>query len=269
MKRYLIALDMDGTLLNDKGEISDTTAEYLKHLNELGHIVVIASGRPIRSIIKYYHQLGLTSPVICYNGASILSPNDKTFVERNFSFPNKVIKEIYNDVGSNHIDNVMCETNKDIWLIREDETLKDFFWHDGMNVIYGELEKILHENPMTMIIKSHSTESDHLVVKAVSRHPGIKVRFWNGMYELFSEIYYEHISKAEGLKYIADFYNIPHDQTIAFGDACNDIEMLQFAGIGVAMINGDDTIKKYAKRITRLDNNHDGIIDVLKDIIQE
>lgn len=259
---------MDGTLLNDQQEISPATAAYLRSLDALGHIIVIASGRPIRAIQSYYDQLNLHSPVVCYNGASILAPNNPEFKERHFAFPRDIVKQIFNEAGKDVIENVMCETNKDIWLLKEDKTLADFFWHDGMNVIYGDINDTLNQDPMTMIIKSYSTKSDDIIRQAVNKHNGIRIRFWNGEYMIYSEIYYSHISKAEGLKYIAEYYNIPHDHIIAFGDACNDIEMLNMAGVGVAMINGDDEIKSHADIITKKDNNHDGIIDTLKEILK-
>lgn len=267
-KKYLIALDMDGTLLTSDKTISEKTKNYLRKLDKEGHIVVIASGRPIRAIKSYYDDLNLHSPVICYNGACLLSPNDPNFKEISFSFPRDVIKSIYNEVGPKYIENVMCETNKDIWLIKDNQVLADFFWHDGMNIIYGDINETLNENPMTMIIKSYSNESDDLIKAAVLKHSHLCLRFWNGNFALYSEIYYDNVSKAESLKYIAKYYEIPHSNIIAFGDASNDVDMLKMAGIGVAMKNGDDEIKKVANIITDFDNDNDGIVETLKQIIK-
>lgn len=266
--QYLIALDLDGTLLRNDGTISEQLISYLQDLEKQGHIVCIASGRPIRAISKYYNLIGLKSPMICYNGAYITAPNNPEFDDFISTFPKDLIKEIVDELGEKHIANIMCETNDDIWLIREDSVLSDFFWHVNMNVHYGRIQDILDQDPMTMLIETTSTEADPYVVKAVEKHPHLKVRFWNGLYALFSEIYYDYISKAEGLKMVADLYKIPHDHVIAIGDACNDIEMLSFAGISVAMINGDKEVKKIASIISEFDNEHDGVMHALKKIIK-
>lgn len=269
MERYLIALDMDGTLLDSNGEISTRISDYLQSLEAQGHLIVISSGRPIRAIKKYYDQLHLHSPIICYNGAYITSPYDDSFQDQVFAFPHDIIKEIYHEIDPKYIANIMCETNEEIWLLKEDDVLSKFFWHDGMTVHYGDFSNSLKQDPMTMIIESTSKEADPFIIEAVTRHPHLKVRFWNGYYSLFSEIYYENISKAAGLAYIASYYHIPHDHIIAIGDASNDIEMLSLAGHAIAMINGDVQIKKYAHVISDFDNNHDGVYYAIKSILKD
>ena len=94
VKPYIIALDMDGTLLNSKKEISFKTALYLKKLSKQGHKIIISSGRPKRSIERYYNQLKLNTPVIGYNGELIYSPNDINFNEVRHSLDKDMIKEI-------------------------------------------------------------------------------------------------------------------------------------------------------------------------------
>lgn len=267
MIKYLIAIDMDGTLLNSKKEICPKTAEYLKQLEKNGHIVVIASGRPIRSIIKYYNQLSLHSPVVCYNGANVISPYDKNFKEQSISFPCEIIKSIYNALGPKHIENVMCETNKELWVIKKDEVLESFFNPCGMKVIIGDINQTLNQNPMTMIMKSYSKEDDKYVLEELKKYKNLKLRFWNGQYNIYSEIYHSGVSKSSGLKYIADYYHIPFENIIAIGDASNDIEMFESAGIAIAMKNSDDNTKQHADIVSEFDNDHDGIMFALQKII--
>ncbi len=260
--RHLIALDLDGTLLNKDKKISKKTLAYLKHIKNQ-HVIVLATGRPYRSFIKYYQQLGLNTPMVCYNGAYVTNPTDSTFKSTSFAFPQEVVKQIYLDVGVNYLDNVMCETNENIWLLQEEKNLASFFWHDNMNIIYGPLEKTLNENPMTMIIKvkKRGQKLDQLVINAVKKHPGLSVRFW-GTSE-FCEIYYRHISKGSALLSLLKHYRIPRKYFMSFGDAENDREMLKFASVSYVMKNADEHIKKYGKFITKKDHHHDGIIEEL------
>ncbi len=67
IERRIIAFDMDGTLLTHKKKISFLTLYYLRKLTKQGHLIVLASGRPSRSLKKYYNQLKLKTPMICYN----------------------------------------------------------------------------------------------------------------------------------------------------------------------------------------------------------
>ena len=85
MNRYLIALDLDGTLLKDDKTISPTTKKYLKELEDKGHLIVLTSGRALRSVLEYYKDIGLsTSPVIAYNASSIPEIiGDKTLLLNN------------------------------------------------------------------------------------------------------------------------------------------------------------------------------------------
>jgi len=261
---HVIALDLDGTLLTDDKTIDRTTSQYLKKLEKLGHVIVIATGRPQRAIQRYYEDIGLHGPYICYNGACVKEPYDSAFDDHHFAFPKEVVKDIYNTVGHALIENIMCETNRTIWLLKEDEDLAAFFWHENMDIIYGDINDTLHENPMTMIIKSieRSPEADQRLKDAVKRHPHLMIRFWN--LSQFSEIYYDYISKGHALLDIASHYKIPNDRVLAFGDADNDLEMLTMAGVGFAMQNGQDSVKSKAARVTKWGNNESGIYHALK-----
>src|SRR5699024_11721713 len=76
-KKHLIALDLDGTLLTDSKEISARNKQMIFSAVEAGHIVVIATGRPHRASINYYHELNIDTPMVNFNGALIHHPKDK------------------------------------------------------------------------------------------------------------------------------------------------------------------------------------------------
>ena len=233
MNQYLIAIDMDGTLLKSDKTISAHTIETIKDLQRQGHIIVIASGRPFRAIKKYYEMLDLNTPVICYNGAYIHS-QDPTFPSYALSFPRHIIKDIIKDIGRDKIVNVMCETNHEIWLIQEDEFLNDF-----------------------------------IIQKAIESHRGLKCRFWSGEWNCFSEIYFESTNKANALQKITAYYKIPKQQVITIGDASNDLEMIEHFGIGIAMKNAEKDIKLKADVVSEFTNDEDGVAFALKKILKE
>ena len=268
MKKYLIALDMDGTLLNSQHCISPETKIYLKKLAKAGHKIIISSGRPIRGIRPYYNELELDTPAICYNGAYIYPGEEKDLPEYCFAFPKETILKIIKDISYDYLDNVILETNNDIYLLHDDEELDIFFTKKEMNVHLGLIEDNLNEDTMTMLIKVKDQKYNPIVQKAVESHPNFKFRFWSGKWYEISEIYYDNINKGQALEKIAEYYQIPRENIIAFGDANNDVELLKYAGIGIAMKNAEDELKEIADIITIDDNNNDGIKKTLETIIK-
>jgi Cof subfamily protein (haloacid dehalogenase superfamily) len=261
--QHLIALDLDGTLLNRSKKISQPTLQYLKKI-QADHLIVLATGRPFRSFIHYYQQLGLSTPMVCYNGAFITNPTDATFIPQSFAFPQQVVKDIEAELGGSNIENIMCETNERIWLLKQETKLASFFWHDHMTIIYGPLKKTLTENPMTMIIKvkKRGPALDQLIIQAVKQHPGLLVRFW-GESE-FCELYYRQISKGSALLKLLTYYRVSKKYFLSFGDAENDKEMLTLAEHGFVMKNAHPSMHDIGDVVTRKDHNHDGIIDELQ-----
>lgn len=267
MDSYLIAFDMDGTLLNDKKNISFLTKHYLKKLSRQGHKIVLASGRPSRAMNRYYDELGLSTPMICYNGAYLFSPKDKNFKAIEFEFPKEIICEVIDKIRP-HIKNVMCEDEENIWVDKRDDYLDKFFWYNNMNVIYGDLVDTLHKNPMTCIVQTpFEYRNEHEIEKIMEAYPNLSARFWTG--SPYFELYYQGTSKGASLQKVAEYYHIPKERIIAFGDAENDREMLSFAGIPVAMSNGKVALQDVAKYVSRKDNNHNGIYHTLKRIFKE
>jgi Cof subfamily protein (haloacid dehalogenase superfamily) len=263
VKQHLIALDLDGTLLQNNKKIDRQTVAYLKQL-KAHHRIVLASGRPFRAIIKYYKQLALDTPIVAYNGAFVAHPHDKNYSTTALAFPQDIVKAIVSELGPNVIHNVMCETNDTIWLIKEEHDLEGFFWHTNMHIIYGPIEKTLQDNPMTMILQSvkRTTAVDDQIRKVVARYPGLKVRFWGD--SLFSEVYFAHVSKGSAIQSILNYYAIPRSRMIAMGDAENDVEMLALAGTSIVMKQANSSMQSHAKLISQYDNNHQGVLQALK-----
>ncbi|MCR5332572.1 MAG: Cof-type HAD-IIB family hydrolase [Bacilli bacterium] len=266
MDRYLIAFDMDGTLLTEKKKISFLTLHYLRKLTKKGHLIVLASGRPSRALYSYYNQLKLKTPMICYNGAYTFSPYDKDFPPFEFEFPKEVVQKLYKELHP-YIEHVMCEDDTDIWVDKEDLYLDRFFWYKGMNIHKGDISEILTKNPMTMIAQKKEDLKDNSPIdNIVKQYKDIDVRYWTG--SPYLELYFKCTSKGASVKKIAEYYNIPKEKIIVFGDAENDVEMFQIAGTSIAMKNGKESLKKHATHVSIKDNENNGIYHTLKKIIK-
>lgn len=265
MDRYLFAFDMDGTLLNKKKNISLKTKRLLKKLQKQGHVVALASGRPSRSLFRYYNELNLNSPMICYNGAYLFSPKDPMFPKHEFQFPKDVVLSLYNDIKP-YVCGIMCETDTEIWVDKIDSYLDKFFWYKGMNVHEGEFEKTLNKNPMTMICKTINGKDKDKILEASYKYPEIEIRFWTG--SDYFELYFKKTSKGACVTDIANYYGIDKNHIVVFGDAENDVEMLEVAGYSIAMSNSKDFVKEHAKYISLRDNNHNGIYYTVKALLK-
>lgn len=265
-QKFLIAFDMDGTLLDDQDKkILPLTKQYLKKLNKQGHIIVLASGRPKSELMPYYDELELNSPLVCFNGIYCFNPKQDDFPIIKTTFDKNYAIEIANKLCPKYCDNIFVESNDKIWMIKEDNELIDLMWPHGVhrNIIYGDFKTTIDENPMTLIL--YKIKDENYLKEVLKKYHTSSLRLWYG--SQFGEIIFNKTSKATCLEHIRNFYNIPKENTVAFGDYSNDIEMLNWAFYSVAMNNAIDEVKKAAKYITKNDNNNEGIVDTLKEII--
>ncbi len=267
-EQYLIALDLDGTLLNNESKISKATKEYLKGLDSKGYKIVITTGRPIRNAIDFYNELNLHSPLVAYNGARVVHPHDKTFKEKEFVFPSQVIKNILNDIPDEYIDIAMCETDDNVWMSRKDNVVANDFWYRDLDIIFGDLRETVNQNVTTFIIRASKEEYKNYIANVVSKYDGVRLRFWQGYLDRFCEVYYDGTSKASGLKYVCEYYGIPEENTFAFGDEVNDLEILKFVKHGYAMKNSSKALLKDIKNVTEFTNDEDGVIKELQKLIK-
>ncbi|MGM8214684.1 Cof-type HAD-IIB family hydrolase [Bacillaceae bacterium W0354] len=268
MQRHLIALDLDGTLLTDDKVISDRTLLTLKAAREQGHIVVIATGRPYRVSKQYYAQLNLDTPIVNMNGAYIHHPKDKSWTHQHSPLPKNVALEIVDTCYGVGVQNIMAEIVDQVFIDKRYENpLIDFFL-GGIEqpAIVGNLKQTLEDDPSSMLIHPFDDRVDLIRKSIDERHTAIvDHRKWGAPFHVI-EIVRSGLHKAVGLQKIAKEYNIPQERIIAFGDEDNDLEMIDYAGVGVAMGNGIDPLKNIAKAIT-LTNTEDGVAHFLEDYL--
>ncbi|WP_078548164.1 Cof-type HAD-IIB family hydrolase [Litchfieldia alkalitelluris] len=263
-KPHLIALDLDGTLLKDDKTISSFSKSVLKKAREEGHIVVIATGRPFRSSSMYYKELGLDTPIVNFNGAFVHHPLSNAWGVYHQPMDLKTVKEIVEASEEFRVHNILAEVIDDVYFHYHDEKLLDIFSLGDPTIQTGDLRQILHHDPTALLI--HPKE-DH--VDSVRKHLSdvhaevIDHRKWGAPWHVI-EIVKSGLNKAVGLQRIAEYFNIPKDRIIAFGDEDNDFEMIEYAGHGVAMGNGIKQLKNLANSIT-LTNEEDGIAVYLKE----
>ena len=249
-EKYMIAVDLDGTIFYSLNDYDVKSTEILKELAK-EHLVIIATGRPFRSSYFYHKLLGLSTPIINYNGALCHSVHDDNFSKSIETISKDDLIKFIED-NQDKLVNVFCEIEDDIYLTSENEKITPFLHSDGGILHIGELSKILPGNPhgaMVFIKKGYGEEIQQYIYKQF--HGRLKLRIWYEDEFIYSELYDPKINKAQYLKIIAEYYSIDQDHIIAIGDGENDIEMLQYAKYGVAMGNSSEKVKNSAKYVTK------------------
>ncbi|WP_217585950.1 Cof-type HAD-IIB family hydrolase [Lentibacillus saliphilus] len=267
-KQHIIALDLDGTLLTDNKEISARNRAVAQKAIEAGHIVVIATGRPHRASIQYYNLLQLNTPMVNFNGALIHHPRDKKWDVLHNPMPVRTAREVVAAANDLHVRNIIAEVQDHVFLDRHDEDVLNIFKDTRQDSPFtiGSLKNNLSTDPTSLLI--HPRE-DHII--DLRKHLDdfhaevIEHRKWGAPWNII-EIVKKGINKAVGLHKLAHYYDIPPERIIAFGDEDNDLEMIDYAGVGVAMGNAIDELKSISKHVTTT-NEEDGVGQFLEEYL--
>jgi 5-amino-6-(5-phospho-D-ribitylamino)uracil phosphatase len=262
--KHLIALDLDGTLLTDDKIISERTLKAIAQVKEAGHEVVISTGRPYRASKMYYQQLQLTTPIVNFNGAYVHHPLDNSWGVYHESLPLEVAREVIHSCREYELKNMYAEVMDDIFAEKQEEEIMPIFHYLKDDIVHGDLLKNLKNPPTCLLI-----DSDESHVASIRNHLSnvhaevIDHRRWAAPHHII-EIVKAGMNKAIGLQKVASFYDIPRKNIIAFGDEDNDLEMIEYAGMGVAMENAIQPLKSLANHTT-FSNQNDGIAIFLED----
>ena len=265
-QKFLIVLDLDGTLLSSEKKILEKTKDYLRYLSSQGHVVTMASGRPPRAILPYYRELDLDAPLIGYNGSIILNPHEnRTIFEKRF--PKECVLDFLDTFPLSLFNNLEAEYGRTMFFLRDDKAYVDYFHKEMMDVTYGPFRDKIKEDCNSFLVALKNPEDAKRISDKCQQYPDIGMRFWYDV-ENIGEFYHYSINKSTAIQYLEKVYDIDRAHVIAFGDADNDVEMLGMAGISFAMRNGSDQLKKVATFVTEADNDHDGIYLSLKKIFE-
>lgn len=269
MKKYLFVLDLDGTLLEDWLTINDETVEYLNQIQELGHKIVLATGRPFRSSEEFYDKLKLDTPLINYNGGLVTSKHDPNFKGYSLTVDLDSVLDIFEN-NKEHIHNAFGEVIDDIYLLEDTEEIQPLLHNfNGARLFVGDFKDILDKPTNGFIIISKKGHGQ-FIEDYVETHYKEKVlhRNWGNDYEYIIELFTPETSKGNAVEYVSKYLGFEQEDIVAIGDAHNDIEMLQYAGLGVAMKNAQDRLKPFADTVTKYTNKENGVIRFIQEFLE-
>jgi len=240
----LLALDMDGTLLDGRERISPANAEWVRRAAEAGVIVCLSTGRSIFRTLPYAEELGLDAPIITANGGEVW--RRPHVLHRRICLPWETVERLYRLARS-----------RDVW-----------FWAYSTEGLYNKehwTEDIAGQEWLKFGIH---TEDDGL-----RRALWDEIASWGGL-ELSNssplnlEVNPAGVSKAAALEEVCRLVGVSMAETVAVGDSLNDLAAIRAAGLGVAVGNAQEAGKRAADAVTA-SNEEDGVALVIRRYILE
>lgn len=266
--RKLIITDLDGTALENWETLNPKTKEALMAAKEAGHIVVIATGRPARASLHFYEELGLDTPIINFNGAYIHHPKDDSFEDIVAQIPTEVIITLFDSELRNYIVNAFCEYKDHLYVLNQGDTVRDWFHIETCtSVKFGPFKETLDEHPNGFLLEAKPGYEQKVMEFLRTNYSDlVTCRNWDGDNKNIIEVFKNDTNKATAIEKLATYFNIEQKDIIAFGDGDNDIEMLTYAGVGVAMENAIDKLKEVANHVTKT-NKESGVAHYIHEYI--
>ncbi|GAD79228.1 Cof-type HAD-IIB family hydrolase [Vibrio ezurae] len=263
----LIAIDMDGTLLNTDKVISDRNKQAIFDARSKGVTVVLASGRPLEGMLDSLHQLGMDSDedyVLCYNSAVIKNVGTGKIISERL-IAGSDAKRIYQLAQER---NCNCQafskihgliTPKDSYYTQHEAKI------NGLNVTVMDFETLDDSHP---IIKTMLVDPVEVLQQIADTLPESLRRDYSVVRSapFFLEFCNPLSNKGTGVQTLAQHLGIKQSEVMCIGDAGNDHDMLKYAGLAVAMQNADDETKSLADHITD-SNNESGVATAIEKFV--
>ena len=261
-KIKLIATDIDGTLFDSNHAYNvKRLNEYITKLHQKNIKFAVASGNNFSHMDEVFAEAKGIDALVAENGAQILVDGKTIFedtldldqlieINQEFNQQLDLISLCFSGVNGTYVEYDSPQTN-DYYinnLVRVDKIadIDDKIFKMNIRIADDQLD------PAVDFINQKFGDQIHA---AVSGFGSI-------------DIIAQHISKATGLKKLCDFYGISLDNVVSFGDNGNDLEMLEESGIGVAMKNSGDHIKKSADMVSVTDNDDDGVLNTIAELVE-
>lgn len=252
--KYLIAIDIDGTLRHDDGVITDYSIDVIQKLKEKGHYVVLSTARPRYHASKVNKEINASEFIICLSGAELYNIKEnntlyETFIEK------EEVDFLYN-YSKKHDIRIM-------FTIDEVEYVTKYTKNENQVLLTNENETILNNKVKECMVVDIKEKVDNIkkVIKE-KYNMNIAVESNDNSEEQFLVIISKIANKGYGLKKLAEYLKINKDQIISFGNDYNDITMFNESNLGIAVSNSTPDLLEVADLVIG-SNNDDSVAKYL------
>lgn len=254
----LIALDVDGTLLNDDHELTPRVKHAVRAAESRGAEIVLCTGRGSNSALPVLETLGLEGTMITHNGASIVDSATRSVLFETAIEPAKAERFMAYLHGRNiHFD---MNTSFELFVHRLDDHLEALYGKFLVIPAIRGREEGMPDRTVKICVYAPKELLD--IVEGEWRDWSHELQIIRSA-DHFIDIQHPQASKGKALEKLAGIRGIPREQILAIGNYYNDIGMLEYAGCGVAMANSPEDVKAAANEVT-LSNNEDGVAAALE-----
>lgn len=269
-KIELVIFDVDGTLVNDNGEIGDKTKRYIKELKKLGVLFSFASGRLHSALLPLADELKIYSPLISLDGSVIKSVAGKHFVYQSFLKKNQVTKAI--EYSENYLINIALCHAEAIYFTEQNSVIPKLMNKFGAQ--YQEVSSYDDYKTRTLeIVFAGDNRRAVEFIRDKLSFPftlGTSLSFFKS--QTHEGIYYLEVrrsgsSKKKGMQRLIKFLKIKEERTAVLGDWYNDISLFESKGIKIAVKNAIPELKKAADYVLDKTNNEEGVADFLEELL--
>ena len=269
----VFALDLDGTVLTEKHTIHPEVKKAIQEAKQYFHVMIV-TGRHHTAARPYYYELGLNTPIICCNGTYIYDYQNETVLKQNAIDRQDALTFIkladeHNLKMVMYIEDAMTYSNYNPfeYMLALEEWAEKAPKQHKPNIY--RVDSFSRTVKNTKYIWKFVVEGEADDVNHFMQLPWINEHF-NGERSWSNRIDFAAKGNSKG-QCLAEYVNnlgLRSSQVIAVGDNHNDISMLQYAGLGVAMLNADNTVKSHARTICKTDNNQDGLAYLIREQIR-
>lgn len=256
----LIAVDLDGTLLNSRHQLTPRTVEALRRAIAQGVQVVLATGKTRHSALEAIRRLDLQTPGVFLQGLIIANPDGS--IRRRHTLDESTVLSIADFARQRRVSMVAYSGDRILTERRTEYTDKLIAFHEPTPEEVTSLTDILDDHPVSKILLIDETSR-------IARHREVLTAQFEGRVTLVQaladmlEVLPPGASKGEGLRSVLDDLGIAPEHVMAIGDAENDVEMLRLAGLGVAVGNAMPPAKAAADVVVA-SNDADGVAEAVE-----
>ena len=249
----LLVLDLDGTIVDQSNHIRDSVAEAVDLVKRRGVAVAIATGRRFQSSLPAYDLIGSTLPLICYEGG-LIRERSTGFTHRHWPLGPQVVAQILDHTEQLSLNgrlSVHFHIKDDLYVSNLNDASSKFF--EGSTVVpivVSDMRPLLNQASTKVMVLSEEVEViTRLSTLLKNSHSRTRVKEYKSI--AFLEAFHPSVNKRLAVSYLAEeIMKLRPENVMAVGDDFTDIEMLQYAGIGVAMGNAPAPVKECADWVT-------------------
>lgn len=267
MSEKVLVLDIDGTLTNSDKEITLATKQGLRNIMERGHKVILASGRPTPGMRRYEEELELRKYggyLLSFNGGRIVECRTGEIIYQRI-LPSAIIPELYDFAKENGCGLLSYETDCIISAFEPDEYVELESRINGLEVKVVENFKEYVNFDVNKCLLTAPVDRAPALEKELQKKYQDTLSIYRSE-PFFIEVMPQNVDKAASLDRMLEAIGLTKDDAISCGDGFNDISMIKYAGVGVAMGNAQPAVKEAADYITAT-NDEDGLVEVIDKFI--